>query len=314
VTKIKADGSGLLYSTFLGGSQDDDGLGIVVDSAGSVYVAGETTSSDFPTTAGAPRTSYGGGIDAFVAKISFEDSNAPRLAESGVVNAASFAPGPVSPGEIITIFGSRIGPAQLVTFRLTPAGLFDTTLAETKVAFDNVPAPLIYVSATQVSAIVPYAVAGKATTQLQVEYKGIKSNVLSLAVAPAAPGIFSLDSTGKGPGAILNQDMSVNSASNPASRGGIVVLYATGEGQTKPAGVDGKPAAGELPTPVLPVSVRIGGLEAEVLYAGGAPGLVAGLLQVNARVPEDVSSGNSVPVVLKVGAAESQPAITVAVQ
>jgi uncharacterized protein (TIGR03437 family) len=126
--------------------------------------------------------------------------------------------------------------------------------------------------------------------------------------------MFSLDSTGKGPGAILNQDMSVNSASNPASRGGIVVLYATGEGQTKPAGVDGQPAAGELPKPVLPVSVRIGGLEAGVLYAGGAPGLVAGLLQVNARVPEGVSPGNSVPVILKVGAAESQPGITVVVQ
>ena len=314
VTKIKADGSGLLYSTFLGGSQDDDGLGIVVDSAGSAYVAGETTSSDFPTTAGAPRTTSAGGIDAFVAKISFEDPSAPRLVEGGVVNAASFVPGPVSPGEIITIFGSRIGPAQLVTFKLTPAGLFDTTLAETKVTLDNLPAPLIYVSATQVSAIVPYAVAGKATTQLQLDYRGIKSNVLSLAVAPAAPGMFSLDSTGKGPGAILNQDMSVNSVSNPASRGGIVVLYVTGEGQTRPPGVDGKLTGGELPKPVLPVSVRIGGLEAEMFYAGGAPGLVAGLLQVNARVPEGVSPGNSVPVVLRVGVTESQPGVTVAIQ
>ena len=239
----------------------------------------------------------------------------PSISAGGVVNAASFLPGPVAPGEIVTIFGSRIGPATLTQLRLTPAGLVDNTLAETRVLFDGTRSPLIYVQAGQVSALAPYSLAGKGTTQLEVEFQGKRSAAVTLPVAQAAPGLFTLDSSGKGPGAILNgEDGTVNSASNAVARGSIAVLYATGEGQTEPPGVDGKPVTEPLPKPRLPVSVRIGGLEAEVLYAGGAPGLVAGVLQVNVRVPHGVTPGNAVPVLLTVGNAPSQPAVTLAVK
>jgi len=90
--------------------------------------------------------------------------------------------------------------------------------------------------------------------------------------------------------------------------------YATGEGQTEPPGVDGKPVAEPLPRPRLPVSVRIGGLAAAVLYTGGAPGLVAGVWQVNARIPDDVAPGASVPLVVSVAGKSSQPGITLAVR
>jgi uncharacterized protein (TIGR03437 family) len=134
-----------------------------------------------------------------------------------------------------------------------------------------------------------------------------------MAVSESAPGLFTLDSSGAGPGAVLNQDGSLNTPENPAERGSIVVLYGTGEGQTEPAGQDGSIAGEVPPRPRGPVAVRIGGREADVIYAGGAPGLVAGVIQVNARVPEDAETGE-VPVILRVGGADSQPGVTLAVR
>jgi hypothetical protein len=146
-----------------------------------------------------------------------------------------------------------------------------------------------------------------------VEYQGIKSNPVSVRVVEAAPGIFSADASGKGQAALLNQDATVNSASNPASPGSIVSFWATGEGQTEPAGVDGQMATGTLPKPKLPVTVEVGGVPAEVIYAGAAPGMVAGMLQVNFRVPAGLSGGSTVPLLLKVGTVRSQPGLTMAV-
>ena len=148
---------------------------------------------------------------------------------------------------------------------------------------------------------------------MQIEAQGQKSNALTVEVAQATPGIFTLDSSGKGQAAVLNQDNSLNSAANPALRGSIISLFATGIGQTNPPGIDGKPAAPPFPVPVLPVTVEIAGANAEILYAGGAPGLVAGVLQANVRVPEHAATGNSAPVVLRAGGAQSQLGVTIAI-
>ena len=127
-------------------------------------------------------------------------------------------------------------------------------------------------------------------------------------VAATAPGIFSANLSGAGQGAILNQDLTVNSSANPAAAGSVVVIYATGEGQTMPAGIDGKLALGPIyPAPKSAVSVSIGGVAADVLYAGAAPSLVAGVMQVNARVPAGAVSGDNT-VTVTVGAAASQRA------
>ena len=93
-----------------------------------------------------------------------------------------------------------------------------------------------------------------------------------------------------------------------------MVLYATGEGQTVPDGVDGLLTGTTLRRPALPVSVTIGGQPAEVLYAGSAPGLVSGVLQVNARIPAGVTTGPAIPVVVTVGGASSQAGVTLAVR
>jgi uncharacterized protein (TIGR03437 family) len=132
-------------------------------------------------------------------------------------------------------------------------------------------------------------------------------------VSEAAPGIFSLDSSGRGPGAILNQDGSLNGTLNPAAPGSVIVFYATGEGLTDPPSEDGKVAGTVLPKPVLPVTVKIGGVEAEVIYAGAAPGLTAGVMQVNARVPADLAQLGAVGIELIVGERSSGTSVVVIV-
>jgi uncharacterized protein (TIGR03437 family) len=237
----------------------------------------------------------------------------PAATAAGVLNAASFKGGGVAPGEIVTIFGSNIGPPALAGLQLTPQGTVSTQVGETRVLFDGVPAPIVYALAGQTSVIVPYAVQGNPITQMVIEYQGRRSDPVTLDVTRAAPGIFSANSSGTGSGAILNSNFSLNTASNPAAKGSFVVLFGTGEGSTNPPGIDGSVAATVFPKPIEKVTVTIGGVPAEVLYAGAAPGLVAGVLQLNVVIPANAASGNQ-PVVVKVGDVASQAGLTVAVQ
>jgi uncharacterized protein (TIGR03437 family) len=238
----------------------------------------------------------------------------PAPEVGAITNAASFAPGPVAPGEFVTIFGTSIGPNIPANPQLTSSGTVDTTLGGTQVYFDNIAAPVIYSSATQVSVIVPYEVARRVSTTVKVEYQGIASLSDTVRVIDSSPAIFVADASGQG--AILNQDGSANSVKNGAAAGSVISIFATGEGQTDPDGMDGVLNAKTLPVPkpVLPVTVEINGEMAEVTYAGGAPGEVAGMLQVNARIPANVPSGMAVPVTITVGAATSQAGVTVAIK
>ena len=238
---------------------------------------------------------------------------APVASAAGVLNAASFGGGPVAPGELVTIFGTGIGPATLANLQLTAFSFLGTLIGDTTVLFDGIPAPLVYASAGQTTAIVPYSVAGKTSTQMVVVYQGRTSAPVTLPVTAAAPALFSADSSGKGNGAILNQDNSPNSPSNPAAKGSIVILFGTGEGQTNPGGIDGRVASTVFPKPLGSVKVTIGGIQADIAYSGAAPFLVAGVLQINVTVPPGVASG-AATVVVTVGSASSQPGLTVAVQ
>lgn len=203
---------------------------------------------------------------------------------TAVTNSGSNRGGPIAPGEIVVVYGSGIGPGQLVQFQPDPSGLVATSLAGTQVFFNGIPAPIVYTSATQAAAIVPYGVSGLA--QLSVTYAQTQSVAVALVPSTgAAPGIFTADSSGKGQAAALNLDGSINSPANPARIGSFISLFVTGEGQTWPVGLDGKPASDPLPQPLLPVGVTIGGKSANVQYAGGAPGLVAGVMQINAQIP-----------------------------
>jgi uncharacterized protein (TIGR03437 family) len=239
--------------------------------------------------------------------------NRPLFISAGVVDGASEQAGAVSPGKVVVLYGDRLAPQTPMPAQVA-GGKLTGTIGGASVLFDGIAAPLLYTTAGQVGAVVPYEVAGKPGTQVQVRNGLLLSDPVALPVAAASPSLFSADTSGAGQGAILNSDLSVNSSSNPAASGSAVVLYATGEGQTNPGGVDGLLAAGPTyPKPVLSVSVTVGGLPATVLYAGAAPTFVAGVMQINIQLPAGLPSGPQ-PIVVTVGGAVSSNGVTVSVK
>ena len=261
----------------------------------------------------------------FIAKLPHSQAaptpSLPRIKRECVINAASYAGGGVAPGEIVAVLGTSLGPDIPVGPAWGDDGRLPTTLAGVRILFNDVAAPLLHVSATQINAIVPYSVRQEPVVLIQVEYNGVRSEHLALPVVPTRPGIFAVDGSGSGPGAILNEGGSVNSPEHPASKGSIVVIYATGEGLTEPAALEGTMAGSVPPKSRFPVSVYFDNpaeegtvLPAEVLYAGAAPGSVLGLFQVNVRVPTWAHSGSAVPIYLQIGAEQAEVGVTMAVR
>jgi uncharacterized protein (TIGR03437 family) len=243
-------------------------------------------------------------------------ATAPVLAPGGIMNAASYNNGSLSPGEVVVLFGAGLGVPVLTFSTVDDVGFAATNILNTRVLFDGIPAPLLYVSSGMVSAIVPYEVTG-ARTQVQVEYFGARSDAVTVPVTPSAPGIFTLDESGRGPGVIFNQDGSINTVLNPAKRGDIIVFYATGFGQTAPAGTTGQITGTKLPIILqqpLPVTVMFGSTKGLVTYDGPAPAIIAGVSQINAVVPKDAPFGATVPLSVQVGTATSQSGLTVALK
>ena len=239
-----------------------------------------------------------------------------------LTNAASYATGSISPGEIITLFAGDpahpIGPATPVGLTLDSNGNVSNSIGGVQVTVSGYLCPLIYVSATQISAVVPYEVKLFANATVQVKYLGISSNGVSVAVATTVPGLFTANSSGTGPGAISNSNGSPNSPNNPATRGDVVVVYLTGEGETSPNGVTGKvttvATSGPLtPGPLLQVSVTIGGQPANWTFAGEAPGFVSGVMQLNVVVPTNIAAGDQ-PILVNFGSTPSQTGVTVSVK
>jgi uncharacterized protein (TIGR03437 family) len=220
-----------------------------------------------------------------------------------VANAASRIAGPVAPGELVTITGAGLGPPAGVGGTYDASGLLANQLAGTEVRFDGVPAPLLYAQASQINAQVPYTVSGNNTTHMEVFYQGKSAGMLDLTVTANVPAVFST---------VVQQDGTYNSQTNPAPHGTFLTIYATGDGIEYGPDLAGLPAAVPYPFPVLPVTVTLAGMAAEVVYAGSAPGLV-GILQVDARVPGSFVPSGAVPLVLTVGTVQA-PAVTVWVQ
>jgi uncharacterized protein (TIGR03437 family) len=234
---------------------------------------------------------------------------------ASVANGASFQSGGIAPGEIITIFGSGLGPTAGATLQLNATNTAITNnLAGTQVLFDGLPSPMIYASATQVSAIVPYSLAGSVATAMQIAVQGVRSASVPVQVVQASPAIFTIPSKGTGQGAVLNQDYTVNSAANPAPIGSVLQIFATGGGAVTPSVADGLLTATPLPINVLKVSATIGGLPAQVLFSGGAPGLVSGVLQVNVLIPVGVTPGPAVALAIQAGTIAAPAGVTVAIQ
>ena len=264
-------------------------LGLAFDGAGNIYIADSANS--------AIRT--------------IQPANAAP-AITAVVNAASDSPGAISPGEVVVIYGSGLGPPELLPAQLDAAGLVGTQLSGTTVTFNGVPAPLVYVSSTQISAVVPYGVSGS-SVPVVVQYQNQTPANTTVAVAAAAPALFTVDSSGRGQALAIDQDGFPNTATHGAQTASLLTVYATGLGQTSPSGLDGQLAGTVLPRPVLPVSVSIEGQAATVLYAAALPGSVAGIMQIEVQVPTGIQPGAAVPVSLQVGSFTSPAGVTIAI-
>jgi uncharacterized protein (TIGR03437 family) len=200
---------------------------------------------------------------------------------------------------------------------LTVDGVFDTQVAGSSVQINGVLAPMIYTSAQQVAAVVPYGAVATGPPLLNgvtVTYQGSVSAAAKIAGAQWQLGLFTGNANGTGQAAAVNQNGIINSAAHPAAPGSVISLYATGEGATRPGGIDGKPASAPLPVPSTPLIVTIGGQTVTPEYAGGAPGEIAGLMQINVRIPANLAPGTVVPVTVQApGYAGSQPGVTIAV-
>jgi uncharacterized protein (TIGR03437 family) len=218
-------------------------------------------------------------------------SGRPTISQGGVVNAASGQSATIAPGELVTIFGSFLGPRDGVSVSVPADGTFPSKYSGTQVLVSGIAAPLIFVSDSQINAVTPFGIDSSAPVQVSARAFGYESEPLMLPGAAAAPALFTTGGSGMGQAAALNADSTPNSAANPARAGSIVTLYGTGFGRTEPVSVDGLPA-GPIPANLaVPVHVSVAGQDALVSYAGSAPGLVAGVVQINVRIPEGVASG-----------------------
>lgn len=221
----------------------------------------------------------------------------PVVVAAGFENAASAVltnTVGISPGELLAIYGTSLGPAQLTTLTLNANGVVTNALAGTQVLFNGTPGAMIYSSSGQISVIAPYSLAGKATVNVNVVYQGVASSTFQFPVVAANPAVFSLNSKGTGDGAIIHLDGSVVSASNPAAAGDILELYGEGYGVTAPILPDGAIVGSTLPMPVAAVQLLVDGQVVPTIYAGGAGSLVNGVLQVNFVVPKLAPGSHSI--------------------
>ncbi len=348
LVSLSADGSSLVYSTYMSGAPALD-----VDPGGDAYVAG-VAYNGFPVSAGAFQrcssgfgfaaldgfaveltpagvlagATYFGGLDTysvsaiaiapsglvsvaagaygifntgpFVASFQINDpteQDGPCLSPA-IANAAGPLPaGYLAPGEFVSLPGAGIGPEAGVSTSPDANGLLPTKASGVQVFFDELAAPLLYVQAGQINAQVPWEIAGRSSTQVQVMYNGVATNSVSMMVQSVAPGLFYLNYAASMQGAILNQDGSVNSVNNPARVGDVVAMFGTGGGMASVPGITGGywgAGANTLLAPPFPASIDpnsspavayIGQVDAPVIYAGTAPTLLSGFFQVNVRIP-----------------------------
>jgi uncharacterized protein (TIGR03437 family) len=315
VAEFGPDGA-LAAATYLGGSNIENASAIAVASDGSVVLIGNTRSADFPLTQDQPPATPAPLAPAyFVSRFHIADTantTSPCLTLT-LENGASFVEGPIAPGELITLHGLRLGPDVGVSAQLDSSGNIATEAAGVRVFFDSLAAPLLYVQSKQVNAQVPWELAGKPVSEVHVEYNGRSTRIAHADVASSAPAFFRSYTSLQG--AILNEDGTLNSASNPAKKGSIVSIFGTGGGPIVPAGMTGGIAPLEpLALLTLPFSMQVEFNDVEVLYAGSAPTVSNGVFQINFRVPAKSAPFGAYLVTMKVGnQAPTQP-VTIAIE
>lgn len=271
---------------------------VTSDSAGTIYVLD--------------------GGNAAIRKISgTAPAKAPSIFTGGIVNAASLQGGAIAPGELVSIFGSNFLGSG-IQVNSPQNNVLPANAANLRVFFSGSNGSGAYGAITaatpgQVNVFVPYEISGSTSATVTVDADYLASPAVSIPVAQSAFGLSTADASGSGQGAILNQDGSYNSDKNPAPAGSVVSLFGTGEGLTTPALPDGALALSTpYSKPNAPVTVTIGGKGADVIYAGAAPFLPIGVLQINAQIPEGISGDATV--LVSIGGISTSRKVTVAVK
>ena len=263
--QLEADGKTVRYGSGVPATS------FALDSSGSIYLAGGST---------------------LIKKQEF--SQDPPMAATCILDAARSYGDAVAPGEIIAIYGRNIGPAKGVAGAFDSSGRLPFTLGGVSVTFDGAPAPLLYAQAGQINAIVPFQVVGQTSAFVQITSNGAAAPRVRVALRDASNIAIAANNLV----AAINEDGTVNSNDHPAEPGSIVTIFSSGGGQTNPPSLDGQIVNGAWPL-VLPVRVVMGSAypptPAEVLYAGSAPGLVAGTVQINFRVPLNLPASGTPP-------------------
>jgi len=241
------------------------------------------------------------GIDIALAAPTFSGSGV-YLNPTGVVNAGSYAPFTegISPGELLVLTGTNLAPnATIGTGDIATTATWPTKLNGVQVLIDGIAAPLYYVSAVQIAAIVPYAASQFSFATVQVNNNGSLSKVITEFVTVGTPGVFTNPADGLGYAAALHADYSLITENSPAQPGENISVYLTGLGQVFPPVSDGAPGSSStLNQTVNTITASIddpttgAGTAASVLYAGLAPGY-AGLYQVNLTIPLGLTSGDN---------------------
>ena len=321
IAKVNNSGTSLIWATYFG-SQYQGVSALALDSQGNVVISGFSDPSLLPESSNRPSTlgSYAARLtgdattllDLYIGP-NLASGQAMALSPAGsfitfgqagslwietptsggsllaVANAAS---GPVSglvaPYELISFYGIGIGPEAPLGGKVT-GGSFTSSLGGYQVLFDGIAAPMLYAGPSQINAIVPSEVAMEDSTHVQIVSASGTIDGPTMYVRPAEPSVFEsglVSFDGLSLAAALNQDGSPNSGQNPAMPGSIVTIFATGTGATSWGDGNIVPIANSPSPPRLPVSVLNQNNESlEVVYAGDAPGLVAGVMQINFRLP-----------------------------
>ncbi|HEX5229802.1 MAG TPA: hypothetical protein VFW44_18950, partial [Bryobacteraceae bacterium] len=192
-------------------------------------------------------------IVALAAPASATSNGAPSIDTTKIFNAGSYAPitNPVAPGESITLFGSNLAPAPQSGSLPLPR-----SLGGVNITVNGRPAPISFVSPTQVNFLIPFALSQNFAT-IQLTSNGVAANPVTLYANFSAPGVFTLTSNdgtfapGIGPAAVLHTDYSLVTADHPAIPGETLQLYVTGLGPVTPSVGDGFAAPSNPPAEVI---------------------------------------------------------------
>ena len=383
LTRLSADGSGMIYAKVLEARSPTGGYAVAVDADGSAYLAGDdrawafsepdgwlekfdaqgtrtgsrnlnghvaslTIGGDgdlvvvgdawpgrFPITPGAPTAclglvhetisrssyiaklkrstleiSYAGYLpsvtahlaapDAIVAQRPYSTLRPFAVVPAGpppagtvtcIANAADYGPDRVAPGEVISIFGNRIGPEHPANLQFDSTGKVATQLAGISVTADGLPAPILFADPGQVNLVLPFGIRtpdlpqSLGSVRIALRRDGALIASFDKPLYSTHPAAFSADRSGVGLLAALNQDGSVNSPANPAAPGEVISIFATGLGAETPQPADGDHPPMPATQPVAEASGYVNGVPARIEYIGNAPTLVHGVVQINVRLP-----------------------------